>query len=59
MKLLLVLLLSGCVNTNIKQELVAHCNFGILPVIQNVENSPYIVIMDGFIITVRCREILE
>jgi hypothetical protein len=58
-KFLLALFLSGCVSTDIKQELVAHCDFGILPVIQDVESSPYIIVMDGFIITVKCREILE
>jgi hypothetical protein len=59
MKLLWVILLSGCMSTTVKQELVAHCDLGILPIVQNVENSPYIIVMDGFIITVKCREILE
>ena len=46
-------------STTVKQELVAHCDLGILPIVQNVENSPYVIVMDGFIITVKCREILE
>jgi len=59
MRFLLVILLSGCMSTTVKQEFIAHCDFGILPMIVDAEDSPYVIVMDGFIITVKCREILE
>jgi len=59
MRLLLALLLSGCATSDIREELVAHCIFGIRPVVSSDENSPYTIIVDGAIITIKCMEILE
>lgn len=60
MRLLLALFLSGCVlNSDIKHELVAHCTLGVLPITVDSEDSPYTLVVDGAVITIKCTEILE
>lgn len=58
MKYLLVLCLSGCtVSSDTKEEIAARCHLGLMPVIQEDEDSPYILYVDGAVITIKCTEI--
>lgn len=60
MKLILVLFLTSCtILPRTRDEITARCTLGIMPVIQNYEDSPYVLYIDGAVITIKCMEILE